>query len=280
MIRPFSPPIYGGHLLDGDRARTARIFGLVRRDRQCRALLNQLVRFGYRMRFPWLGGNGHYKSHGVGVSGEDYGGAFMSAHADGVFTADFAMSPRFGLGQNSFYFIHELMHFEQDMLGLLFSPLQRRHHQGVDLDQESRWRVVSFCESLAMVESIRAADRLRRSGTAIVWEGALSSLDWGRAAQVYAQHSAGGDGSKASTSLLDYWHQHSAKRHYQRQALAMAPPEERPTLEVEYGQLASMLPRIDRWAYAMEYYGGNGTAEPPAFDHGSAAYLWRQRQPT
>ncbi|MCB1532015.1 MAG: hypothetical protein KDJ35_04005 [Alphaproteobacteria bacterium] len=188
MIRPFNPLTYARHVFASDEARTNVIFELLGRDEFCAAILRDLKTYGYEISYPLFGPSGVYHSCLIkGEEGADFKAAFMQRHVRGDFKARFELSPRYGLGQNAFYFIHELIHFDQDLKGHLYS----------------RDMLVNECE--AAVQSIMAAHRLG----GVVWEGALSSLDWGTLARIYGR-------DQDEEALQQLWQQSAQKRHYAR----------------------------------------------------------------
>lgn len=185
MIRPFNPLTYFKYLFSTSEARTAAIFTLLAGDETCAALLRDLKAYGYEIHYPLLGGGGRYEAITIRFSGIDFDTEFLVRHARGDFKAHFYLPPRFGLGQGAFYFLHELMHFAQDLRG----DLQAR--SVVENEQE------------AAVQSIIIAHRLGGA----VWEGARSSFDWGALARSYAQdHDA--------EKLAQAWHAGNQKRAY------------------------------------------------------------------
>lgn len=189
MIRPFNPLTYFRYLFSSDEERTAQVFNLLRADEVCARVLDDLESYGYEISYPFFGRSGEYKPYSLAVTGDNYEAEFLKRYGYGEFKAKFSMSPRYGIGQNAFYFIHELIHFAQDLDGRLQSD------DLIDLE----------CE--AAVESIKAAYLLG----GIVWEGALSSLDWGRFARSYAK-------DQDIEKLKQRWHESAQKRYYERKA--------------------------------------------------------------
>lgn len=196
MIRPFNPLTYARYLLSSNEERTKAIFALLREDEFCAKLLSDLERYGHHISYPLWGGGGTYQSCELEVGGEDFEEEFLKRHARGDFRAEFSLPPRFGLGQNAFYFLHELIHFDQDMRGQLHNA-----------DQNSVLR--NECE--AAVKSIQMAHALG----GIVWEGALSSLDWGRLARQYSK-------DQDAEKLSQRWHQSAQKNYYTQRDIPAA----------------------------------------------------------
>lgn len=190
MIRPFNPITYFRYLCASNERRTAQIFNLIRSDEVCARILEDLECYGYEILYPLFGRSGEYKPVTLAITGKEYEAEFMKRFVKREFKARFSLSPRYGIGQNAFYFIHELIHFAQDLDGRL---------QSDDL-------LSLECE--AAVESIRAAYLLG----GIVWEGALSALDWGRLARCYAQN-------QDIEKLKQLWHQSAQKRYYQNKTV-------------------------------------------------------------
>lgn len=189
MIRPFNPITYFRYLFSNDEQRTAQIFDLLRADEVCARVLDDLENYGYEISYPFFGNSGEYKSVTLAVTGTEYEAEFLKRFAHGEFKAKFSMSPRYGIGQNAFYFIHELIHFAQDLDGRL---------QSDDI-------MALECE--AAVQSIKAAYLLG----GIVWEGALSSLDWGGLAKSYAK-------DQDIEKLKQLWQSSAQKRYYERKS--------------------------------------------------------------
>lgn len=189
MIRPFNPITYIRYLCASNEQRTAQIFDLLRGDEVCARILDDLESYGFEISYPFFGSSGEYRPVTLAVTGEQYEAEFLKRFAHGEFKAKFSMSSRYGIGQNAFYFIHELIHFAQDMDGRLQSD------------------DVLALECEAAVQSIKAAYLIG----GIVWEGALSSLDWGSLARSYAK-------DQDLKELEQRWHKSAQKRYYERKA--------------------------------------------------------------
>jgi hypothetical protein len=135
--------------------------------------------------------------------------------------AEFRFSSRFGPAQNAFSWLHELMHFWQDLHGLFFTPLlQQRSATPVMLDAQSHVAVVCFCEAMAHTEALRAAWRLKLSGHPLAWQGACGSLDWRLHARVYARDVQRLSEVEAARAAFDRWYTAPQRSYYERRALA------------------------------------------------------------
>lgn len=192
MIQPFNPFVYFRYLFSSNKTRTAQMMNVLLPDGFCATIIRDLESYGYDISYPFFGLSGAYRPLLVSANIKNFDKAFMDKHQNDEFKAKFSMSPRYGLGQNAFYFIHELVHFKQDLEGRL------------QIDDP----MALECE--AALESIKAAYRLG----GVVWQGALSSLDWGRLAKSYAQ-------SEDEKALKRLW-QERHQKYYERKKITSA----------------------------------------------------------
>ncbi len=190
-------------------------------------VLNDLGDFGHEVSFSFWGGAGAYIPFAVQTEALDtptkqaqfYQG-FWKITESGQFKARFRLSSLMGVHGNAHSFLHELMHFYQDMYGLYLLPIQEEGAFPVILDAYSDIVAILFCEAYAQVEAIRASWRLLQSGNDLGWRGALSSPDWAGMAKVYEQDLQSGMAEEeAASQALRYWYQGKHRHFYERHAL-------------------------------------------------------------
>lgn len=196
MIRLFNPLTYMRYLFSSGKQRTAMIFNLLRKEPYCADLLQSLEDYGYEISYPWFGGGGTYHPQELEITGDHFEAEFQELYKSGTLKAHFTLPIRYGLGQSAFYFLHELIHFEQDMDGYL------QNRDLVDNEREAAMGAVVLAQKIG----------------GIVWEGALSSLDWGSMAESYGQDIKAGAGHEiAAENIEALWQVSAQKKHYQRQ---------------------------------------------------------------
>jgi hypothetical protein len=137
-----------------------------RRDAVMAPIVDDLEAFGFSIKHSFWEGNGLYQPYALSVSTENFEAEFLKQLADGKFKAEFVISSRHGAGAALFHFLHELIHFMQDLEGRIQDPRDS-------------------LEAEAAVESIAAAYRLKQAGYAGAWRGAMGSVNWRSLAKLY-----------------------------------------------------------------------------------------------
>ena len=72
---------------------------------------------------------------------------------------------------------------------------------------------------MAEVEAIRASWRLKEAGYSAAWQGALSSLDWGKLARAYAVDIGTMSEPEAARRVFDLWYQGPHRAYYEKRGL-------------------------------------------------------------
>ena len=154
------------YLLKSDDNKTRWLLDEARRDAVMAPIVDDLEAFGFTIKHSFWEGNGKYQPYALSVSTENFEAEFLKQLADGKFKAEFVISSRHGAGAALFHFLHELIHFMQDMEGRIQDPRDS-------------------LEAEAAVESIAAAYRLKQAGYTEAWRGAMSSTNWRNLAKLY-----------------------------------------------------------------------------------------------
>ncbi len=192
-------------------------------------LMHDLVDFGYEIDFPLRGGAGAYQPFSVSTEAIDtpqkqqqFTSGFWGMIEQGGVRAKFRFSALSSADMNAHYFLHEMMHFYQDMHGLYLLPI---HEQGVFpilLDAKSDIVAILFCEAWAEVEAIRTSWALREKGNPSGWNGAIRSPDWADLARAYDHDlNEGVDEAKAAANTFQRWYEGKHRRFYEEHALKM-----------------------------------------------------------
>jgi len=176
--------------------------------------------YGYHIQHRFYGHSGAYLPENIEIIEEcETELAVQALHAQGDLKAKFAFSFRFGGAQIAHYWLHELMHFWQDLHGLFLTPLQQKGAIPVMLDAPSHVAVTCFCEAMAETEALRASWRLKEKGFPVAWQGALSSQDWGQHARFYAKNMQQMSEVEAARHSFDRWYESGKRSYYEKRAL-------------------------------------------------------------
>lgn len=147
-------------------AKAQWLFREARRDTYFSKIIDDLQSYGYRIEYSWLDGNGRYTPTAIA---KNRIADFEVLRLAGRCKAEFRIGIRHGAASALFYFMHELVHFKQDVLG-------RIHQDRSELEAE------------AGAKSIIAALHLKQSGYDLAWRGAIQSLNWRKFARLYERN--------------------------------------------------------------------------------------------
>ncbi len=199
---------------------------LVGKDAFFCSVMEELEKFGYQILFKWWGQAGSYHPYGISVASEvDTGSkafqeSFLRQVEHGDLLAEFKFSNRFGLAIISHTWLHELMHFYQDLHGLFLMPVQKKGQIPVMLDAQGEVTLMLFLEALAATEAIRASWRLQKHGDVMAWKGAMLSPDWRWLAKAYQRDvEAGTKEITAAQNLFKNWYQSALRKYYEKRTL-------------------------------------------------------------
>ena len=126
--------------------------------------------------------------------------------------AKFRFSYRHGYSIVAHTFLHELIHFKQDMESRLPRLINAQ-------SEESYIQNVLACEAEAEIEALAASWRLKNAGHPQAWRGALLSFDWRRLAKLYQKDMESGlDEKRAMENAHRRWQTLPQKSYYQSHA--------------------------------------------------------------
>lgn len=205
-----------------------KLLSLAARDSFFELIVHDIIDYGLDLRFRAFGGAGAYRPY-----------ALRTEPLDGPETLkafQHAMGRMFGTGQVSVRirlscfasegvavhsFLHELMHFYQDMHGLYFMPIEEERVFPVILDARSHVMCVLFNEAWAQVEAIRASYSLaRKANKTALWDAALKHRDFGYMAHQYADDLDGGvPEARVAANIFMSWYQDKHCAFYEAHAL-------------------------------------------------------------
>lgn len=220
---PFNP----FYILMSARRKRNTMISYAAQDKFFAGVVHDLMDFGHEVSFPLQGGAGAYQPFSVSTEAintpekqQQFTSGFWAMIEQGGVRAKLCFSAFSSADINAHYFLHELMHFYQDMHGLYLLPI---HEQGVFpvlLDAKSDIVAILFCEAWAEVEAIRTSWALRESGHPSGWNGAITSPDWADLARAYDHDlSAGVDEAKAAADTFHRWYEGKHRRFYEEHAL-------------------------------------------------------------
>lgn len=210
------------YLLMPNTEKAAWLMNLAAEDDIFAPIADDLQSFGYDIAFPFWGESGSYTPYALYA--EEHDGDFeesvLQAHKGGELKAQFRISPRYGRSMNAHYWLHELMHFYQDLNGMFLTPLRKSEEMSAMLDARSTIMLTLFCEAMAETEAIRASWRLREKGRPEAWRGAMISPDWSKLARQYAADVQSGIvEAEAARACFERWYSLSLRPFYERSAL-------------------------------------------------------------
>lgn len=196
-------------------------------DKYFDSIIDQICDYGFMIRFPFFERHGVYQPFALSTEkldtpekAQQFSNGFLAMAEQGAFRAEIRL-PRFSPSSVKFHlFLHEVMHFYQDMLGLYFIPLKEQGKAPVMPDVHSFVRLFLFCEAWAEIEAIRTSWALREKGDARGWDGALKSADWKDLAVFYdSRLNEGESEAKVAADTFRKWYSGYHRDVYEMQAL-------------------------------------------------------------
>jgi|GEM_PF-1584082 len=191
-------------------------------------IVHDLIDYGHEITFPVFGGAGAYQPHAITTEALDtpekqlmFTHGFAAEAEAGTFRAKIKLTSWFGRGGNAHSFLHELMHFYQDTLGLLLMPLKEQGKMPIMADLRTSVVALLFCEAWAEVEALRSCWAFKHKKIDDApWKGALASPDWGDLAKFYAQRLAENRGeAHAAARTFEQWYKGKHRDYYEVHAL-------------------------------------------------------------
>jgi len=260
---------YISYLALADDQKTRWMIALAEQDPFCATIVRELQAYGYSVRHRFYGPAGGYVPESLQVAATtDMAQALQQLRDNRAYEARFLLSSRRGGAQAAQYFLHELIHFWQDLHGLFLTPLRRAGTPVVMLDATSHVRLSCWLEAMAATEAIRAAHRLAHLGAPAAMQGTLASLDWRGLAVAYQQDVQTMAEVEAARRCFAGWYSSPYRRRvYERRALgayrqrlsgirAMAGNTTIKTLTLAPMDCAALLPPDPQLAYLRADAGG------------------------
>lgn len=278
-----------------DENKTNVLFALVEKDQFMGDIAHHLKTYGYNICYKFFSGNGSYAPFGLSVSEfekESFQKEFRDQLEAGAYKASFEFSPRYLKNTTLLTWLHELIHFYQDMHGLFFTPLSIKGQPRFILDEDSAVWVVQACEMMAAVESIRAAWRLKEEHNIDnAWMGARYSLNWMGMAGLYERETKLSEHNDAEILMVlaKKW-LHSVQQRYNasrtraaHQSMlrhiedALEPIE----VSVDFESFVNAIPvnHQSHFSYldVLKPYWDNHAQNLDVFIHGSPIFYWSQQ---
>ena len=215
-------------MVSADRKKE-EMFSFAMKDDFFAGILHDLIDFGYEINFSVFGGAGVYVPKALRTEQIDsplkqqqFASGFWAKVEAGELRAKMRFSSLLSIDTNTHYFLHELMHFYQDMHGLYLTPLQEQGTAPICLDAKSYIVAIVFCEAWAETEAIRASWALREKGDERGWSGVTKSPDWRELALAYDKDMQDGvDETKAAANTFQRWYEGKHREFYEKNGLSL-----------------------------------------------------------
>lgn len=210
------------------QSRKAACVEILRRDEVFfAAVINDAIDYGMDLRFGLIGGAGTYTPHILATQPLDtpqkstlFTQVFMDQCTNNAYPVKMCLNRLLPITAQSFTFLHEVMHFYQDMNGFYYAPLREVGVFPTMPDFRGRVMLTLFNEAWATCEAIRASYRIAQGGDDTPWRGALSSFDWGGLAREYAQNLEGGmEEARAAKTMFEAWYSLPQRIFYELEAM-------------------------------------------------------------
>ncbi len=215
------------YLITANSTKRADMLSYATGDKFFSSIVHDLNDFGHEISFSGFGGAGAYEPFalstekiGTPEKQQQFTNGFWNMFEAGRMKAKLRFSAILGADINAHYFLHELMHFYQDMHGLYMLPLQEEGAFPTLLDAESDIVAIMFCEAWAEVEAIRASWSLREHGDKRGWNGAIKSPDWQDLSMIYDKGLQSGIDEKcAAANIFKMWYEGAHRQFYEAHGL-------------------------------------------------------------
>ncbi len=265
--------------------KTSWLLELANQDAFLKSIVEDLQKFGFEIKYSLLGRAGEYRPQALQTN-VPINDAFLDtlkiSIEAGEMPAKFKLSPRFGKSHMAHTFLHELIHFYQDMSGLFLTPLE--HGSIIQPDLKSHIEITLLCEAMAATEAIKASLRLKKEGRPEAWNGAFWSLDWHDLTKNYTRDiGIGRSESEAAQNCFNGWYKSRLRHYYERRAFETYKNHGQEHRSVNMAELITLLPENQRPQYlnalkpalTREYKSSNN----PNWQNiqiGSPPYLWKK----
>ncbi len=215
------------NLLTPSSYRRQEIISYVIQDKFMAGILNDLHDFGYEISFSAFGRAGEYQPFALSTEKIDspekqhqFASGFWHMIEAGRVKAKFKLSRLLSVDVNAHSFLHEMLHFYQDMHGIYLLPLQEKGEFPVLLDAKSDIVAIMFCEAWAQVEAIRISWALKERESISGWNGAITSPDWRNLSLAYDNDLKNGvDEAVAAANIFKKWYEGKSRIFYEKQAI-------------------------------------------------------------
>lgn len=211
------------------KIRIQRVFDYAVQDQFYAPIVHDLIDYGHDVHFSLFGVVGAYKPFALRSEPLNTPEKLALFHKNidlkfgtGEMPARIRLSRFANEGRAVHSFLHEVMHFYQDMHGLFFTPLEEEGVFPIILDSKSSILATLFNEAWAEVEAIRAAYSFKHKGRDAVWNAALGHADFGYLARRYEQDLGSGiDEGRAAAKMFMRWYDGAHRGFYEQHALGV-----------------------------------------------------------
>jgi len=221
-------PLKLPYIFSSAKDKRQEMIDLAMKDSFFEPIVHDLIDYGHEITFPIFGGAGAYQPHALTTEALDtpdkqimFAQGFAAKVEEGAFKAKIQLSIWLRRGGNAHSFLHELMHFYQDTLGLLLMPLKEQGVMPIMANLRTSVIVLLFCEAWAEVEALRACWAFKyKEIDDDPWKGALASPDWGDLARFYYEKMNENRGEAwAAAQTFTQWYKDKNRAYYEHHAL-------------------------------------------------------------
>jgi hypothetical protein len=200
-----------------DSKRDALIFENLANNKFSAQLLQNLKSYGFQIQYPLFATRGEYH---VRVLKLENAKTKISKNVIEQNRTLFKLPLRLGRFLNTHYFLHELIHFYQDMTGMFLTSIDYHNDFSIMIDPRSAVRITLFCEAMAQTEAIMISWALKEKRSPAAWNGARKSTSWRKLALMYQNTILSGHTeSEAAQVIFKAWYTTPQRNIYEWQAI-------------------------------------------------------------
>lgn len=216
------------HRINPHNRRRGKILSYTVQDEFFNDIIDDVLDYGLEISFSMFGGAGAYQPFALSTEALDtpekqhqFAQGFWRMSEVGALKCQIQLSSVAGLRVNMHSFLHEAMHFYQDMRGLYLMPIQEDEVFPTMIDAKSNIVAILFNEAWAQTEALRASWSIKeKTGDARGWQGALKSPDWKALACAYAEDVGKGmDEAEVMARSFRRWYEGQHRAFYEAHGL-------------------------------------------------------------
>lgn len=187
--------------------KTEMIFKTIAQDDYLQKIMYKMQKIGYKIEFSWFGNVAAYFPKIITLNENDMLWDNLALRYIHNIKAHFSFSKRFGFSYHCHHFIHELIHFEQDLNGEFSIPILRKGQKAQLISCDDYIYNYLHLEAMAAIQAIEISYHLKEDHQCVdAWRGCYYSLNWHKLSKTY-QHlrKIGKTQSEAFESCYHIW---------------------------------------------------------------------------